>query len=184
MLDATSYAMSGAHPYRPDDNEREQKRPDPPQPPDDAIARPESEKRKARNAEAQGREERPGLRLICASTSQLEEHQHPEGERDEGCTRDHILTSAGEHAEDEINPRISPPAMEPKTTSPMWPPRFFLVFRRRGVAAPAGPAIGLLRRTLRTSWNERLYNQSTTLYSGRLAAMHLLSPNCLAPTKG
>jgi hypothetical protein len=38
--------------HRPDDNERKQKRPDPPQPAESAIARPENEKRKAGDAEA------------------------------------------------------------------------------------------------------------------------------------
>ena len=56
-------------PHRPDDNERKQKRPDPAQPAEDAITRPENEKRKARDAEAQAWDERPGLRLVCASTS-------------------------------------------------------------------------------------------------------------------
>jgi hypothetical protein len=68
-LDATSCAKSCAHPDRPDDNERKQKRPDPAQPAEDAITRPENEKRKARDAEAQAWDERPGLRLVCASTS-------------------------------------------------------------------------------------------------------------------
>ena len=49
------------------------------------------------------------------------------------------------------NPRISPPTMETRTTSPMWPrPCSFSSSGRATVLAPAEPAIGLLRRTLTT----------------------------------
>jgi hypothetical protein len=61
--------MSGAPPHRPHDNERKQKRPDPPEPAEYAITRPENEKRNAHDADAYRGDERPGLRLICAATS-------------------------------------------------------------------------------------------------------------------
>ena len=95
-------------PHRPDDENTEQNRPDPPEQPQHVITGAEDEKGHTGDDGAHGGRERPRLRLICSSASELDEQQHPESERDQGYTRDDTLLAAAEHPEGEHQPQNQP----------------------------------------------------------------------------
>ena len=100
----------------------------------------EDEKGYAGDEGAHGGRERPRLRLICSSASKLDEQQHPESERDQGCTRDDTLLPAGEHHEDEHQPQNQPADDRAKNNEPDVAPAVRLLdCRNFGCARYIGP---------------------------------------------
>ena len=146
-LDATRCAMSGAHPA-PTRRPRTRVEAARSTPASRGLAtRPEDEKCKADDTDAEGGGERPRLRLIRASTSQLDEHQHPARERDEGCSRYDMFRSAAEHAEDEHLPQNQPSRNRAQNDEPDVAPTSFVLDFRNECARCLG------RRRRLTTWS-------------------------------